>query len=190
MLAIGDLAVGFGEPDIALGVQALGGLVVDDAVGFQHRAAVVDLHVADGGDAVIGVVVIDLARLHEHLLLPGLVALDGDLGSSAAARAAAGTAVAVRERRRGREQAAARQRGEDGEAARRRRGGAAGALVDERKPPPPSPVLLVQQRNKPRQAPGKHRQPSRCHRVHQLGLAQILSHFRQDVKQKAQCHAT
>ena len=34
-LAVGDLAVGFGQPHIAFGVQALGGLVVDDPVGFE-----------------------------------------------------------------------------------------------------------------------------------------------------------
>ena len=79
-VAVGDLAVGFGQADIALRVQALAGLVVDHLVGFDRRAAVIDLHAADGGDAMIDVVVVDLARLHEHLLLPGLFALDGGLG--------------------------------------------------------------------------------------------------------------
>ena len=79
-LAVGDFAVLFGQPDIAFGVQTLGLLVVDDLVGFESRAAVIDLHVADGGDAIVGIVVVDLGRLHEHLLLPGLFALDGDLG--------------------------------------------------------------------------------------------------------------
>jgi hypothetical protein len=79
-LAVADLAVLLAEPDVAFGVQPLGGLVVDDLVGFDGVAAIVDLHAADGGDTVVGVVVIDLARLHEHLLLPGFVAVDGDLG--------------------------------------------------------------------------------------------------------------
>ena len=36
-LAVGDLAVRFGQPDVAFGVQALGVLVVDDLVGFERR---------------------------------------------------------------------------------------------------------------------------------------------------------
>ncbi len=69
-LAVGDLAIGLGEAHIAFRVQAFRGLVVDDAVGLEPRALVVDLHIAHRGDAVIGVVVIDLVRLHEHLCLP------------------------------------------------------------------------------------------------------------------------
>src|SRR5215510_2532925 len=49
-------------------MHALGLLVVDDAVGLERRAVVVDLNVADGRDAIIGVVVVDLVRAHEHLL--------------------------------------------------------------------------------------------------------------------------
>ena len=89
--AVGDLAVLFGEPDVAFGVQALGGLVVDHPVGFERRVAIIDLHVADGGDAVIDVVVVDLVRLHEHLLLlAGFVARDGNLAILAASAGWAG----------------------------------------------------------------------------------------------------
>ena len=79
-LAVRDLAVRFGQPDIAFRMQALGGLVVDDAVGLDLGPAIIHLHIADGGDAMVGVVVVDLLRAHEHLLLPGFICRDGDLG--------------------------------------------------------------------------------------------------------------
>ena len=46
-LAIRDLAVLFGQPDIAFGMQALAGLIVNDLVGLKGRAAIIDLHAAD-----------------------------------------------------------------------------------------------------------------------------------------------
>ena len=66
-LAVADLAVGLGQPRIAFSAQTLGFLVVDDLVRLEYGAVVVDLHIADGGDALVGVVVVDLPRLHEHL---------------------------------------------------------------------------------------------------------------------------
>jgi hypothetical protein len=38
------------------------------------------LDIANGGDATVGVVVINLVRLNEHLLLAGLLALERNLG--------------------------------------------------------------------------------------------------------------
>ena len=52
-LAIRDLAVGLGEPDVALRAQSLRFLIVCDLIGFDSRAAVIDLHVADRGNQVI-----------------------------------------------------------------------------------------------------------------------------------------
>ena len=66
-LAVHDLAVGFGEARIAFGAHALGVLLVDDLVGLQRGALVIDLDVADGEDAVVGVVVLQFVRAHEHL---------------------------------------------------------------------------------------------------------------------------
>ena len=43
---------------------------------------------------------------------------------------------------------------------------------------------------KPVRPPTAHGQPRRSDRMHQLGLAQILGYFRQDVEQKACAHAT
>src|SRR5262249_30505499 len=68
---VGDLAVGLGQPGVAFGPQPLGDLVVDDPVGLDGGPVVVDLHVADRGDAMVGVVVIDLVRLDEHLRVGG-----------------------------------------------------------------------------------------------------------------------
>ena len=70
----------FSEPDVTFGVQTLRLLIVNDAVGLQSGVAVIDLDVADGGNAVVGIVVVDLGRLNEHLLLPGLFALKSNLG--------------------------------------------------------------------------------------------------------------
>jgi hypothetical protein len=82
-LAIGDLAIGLGQPGIALGAQPLGLLVIDDLVGFDRGAVVIDLDVADRRDPLVVVVVVDLVRLDEHrpLLLLGQVAARGRLGS-------------------------------------------------------------------------------------------------------------
>ena len=74
-VGVHHLAVGLGETDVAFGVKAFGLLIVDDLVGLECRAVVVDLHVADGGDAVVVVVVIDLERLHEHLPVIGVLVL-------------------------------------------------------------------------------------------------------------------
>ena len=113
-VAVGDLAVLFGQPDIAFGVQALACFRRRSTLSAsQRRAAVIDLHVADGGDAMIGVVVVDLARLHEHLLLPGLFPLDGDLGFFR--RRPLRETQVLRERRRARKHAGADQQREDGD---------------------------------------------------------------------------
>ena len=102
-LAVADLAVRFGQPRIAFGAQPLGLLVVDDLVRLEHRAVVVDLHIADGRDALVGVVVVDLARLHEHLVFRRGGA-DGGLGRAGKVRfcAAAGSAIGSRRPRTGR----------------------------------------------------------------------------------------
>ena len=71
-LAMGDRAVALRQRDIAFGMQALGLLIVDHAVGFERRVAEVELHVADGRHALVAVVVIDLRGAHEHLLLPAI----------------------------------------------------------------------------------------------------------------------
>ena len=65
-LPVGDLAVGFGQPDIAARLQPLALLVVGYLVGFDGRAVVIDLNAAHGGDGVVGIVVADLRRLQEH----------------------------------------------------------------------------------------------------------------------------
>src|SRR5262249_2536196 len=62
-----DFAVGLAQPDVPFGAQALGLLVVDDFVRLEPRTAVVDLNVADGDDAVVRVVVVELVGLHQHL---------------------------------------------------------------------------------------------------------------------------
>ena len=65
-LAIRDLAVRLGQPDVALSAQPLGFLIVYDLIGFDCRAAVIELHAADRGNRIVGVVVSDLGRLYEH----------------------------------------------------------------------------------------------------------------------------
>src|SRR5262249_57397710 len=47
-LAGGDLAVGLAHPNVALGVQALCFLVVNDLVRLETRAVVINLDIADG----------------------------------------------------------------------------------------------------------------------------------------------
>jgi hypothetical protein len=44
-------------------------LVVDYLVGLDGGAAIIDLHIADGGNGIVGVVVSDLSRLNEHRLV-------------------------------------------------------------------------------------------------------------------------
>ena len=66
-VGVGDLTFRVGEADIALGMQALGLLVVDDLVSLDAGAVIEHLHVADRRHALIVVVVIDLGGLHEHL---------------------------------------------------------------------------------------------------------------------------
>ena len=66
-LGIDDLAVGLGEADITFGKHALGFLVVGDTLRFQHGAEIVDLDIADRVHALVGVVVMHLVRLNEHL---------------------------------------------------------------------------------------------------------------------------
>jgi hypothetical protein len=71
-VGIGDLAVGLGQPDVALGLHPLGGFVVDHPVGFDGGAGIINLHIANGRDALVVGVVVDLDRLQQHR---GLVAL-------------------------------------------------------------------------------------------------------------------
>ncbi len=110
-VAVGDFAVRLGQPDIALGVQALGLLVVDDPIRLERRAAIVDLHIADGGDALIAVVVIDLVGAHEHLIF-GILALHrlheatAGLHGRLRPRREIDHLALLRERRRGRQQGA------------------------------------------------------------------------------------
>ena len=66
-LAVNDLAIRLGEARIAFRAHALGTLLVDDAVGLERGALVVDLDVADREDAVVDVVVLQFVRAHEHL---------------------------------------------------------------------------------------------------------------------------
>ncbi len=71
-LAMGDRAVALRQRDVAFGMQALGLLIIDHPVGFERRVAEVELYVADRRHALVAVVVIDLRRAHEHLLLRAL----------------------------------------------------------------------------------------------------------------------
>ncbi len=76
-LADDHLAVGFGEPRIAFGTHPLRGLLVDDPVGLERRALVVDLDAAVREDAVVGVVVLQFVRPHHHLRVRvGLASLE------------------------------------------------------------------------------------------------------------------
>ncbi|MHC2789964.1 hypothetical protein ACVMBZ_009216 [Bradyrhizobium liaoningense] len=70
-LGIGDLAVGIRHADVAFGMKPLGLLVVDDPVGLDAGAVVEQLDVTDRGDARIVVVVVDLGRLNQHLVVVG-----------------------------------------------------------------------------------------------------------------------
>ena len=82
LFAVADLAVGLGQARIAFRMQSLAALVVDHLVGFDRRPVVVDLHIADGGNQFVGVVVPDLVGLNEHLpigVLLGDHALAGGL---------------------------------------------------------------------------------------------------------------
>src|SRR5262249_40212105 len=67
-------------PDVAFGVQTLRLLIVDDPVGLKRGVSVVDLDIANCGNAIVGIVVVDLVCLNEHLLLPGLFAFNGNRG--------------------------------------------------------------------------------------------------------------
>ena len=77
-LAIGYGAVRLGEPDVSFRVQTFRFLIIDHAVGFESGGAVIELHVAYGRNALVGVVVIDLLRTNEHLLLTGAGCRSGD----------------------------------------------------------------------------------------------------------------
>ncbi len=81
-LAVGDFAILLGEPDIPFGVKPFGFLIVDDPVCFEGRSSIIDLHIANRGNAVVCVVVVDLVRLNEHLLLSGFFPLQLNLGFS------------------------------------------------------------------------------------------------------------
>jgi hypothetical protein len=65
-LAVADRAVGFRQPGIALRVQTLGLAVVDDLVGLNGGAVVIDLNVADRRYQEVGVVVADLVGPDQH----------------------------------------------------------------------------------------------------------------------------
>ena len=65
-LGIDDGAVGLLDADIALRLERIGGLVVDDAVGKQRVVVVVDLDIAARDHAIAAVVVDELVRLQEH----------------------------------------------------------------------------------------------------------------------------
>src|SRR5262249_61159209 len=67
--AVSDRAVTFDQLYISFGMQALGFLIVDHPIGFERRIAEIKLHVADGRDALVGVVVVDLLAANEHLVL-------------------------------------------------------------------------------------------------------------------------
>jgi hypothetical protein len=89
LLAVADLAVGFGEPRVAFGMQALGALVVDHLVGFDRRAVVVDLDVAGRRHEIVGVVIANLVSLDEHLSVDALLlgeALARGLGAQLVAK--------------------------------------------------------------------------------------------------------
>ena len=94
-------------------MQTFGLLVVDDLVRFECGVAVINLHAADGGNAIIGVVVVNLVRLNEHLLLTGLFAVDCNLGFFQRRRAGRELQF-LRWRWRRRDQSAASQQAEDG----------------------------------------------------------------------------
>jgi hypothetical protein len=51
-------------------MQAFGFLIVDYAVRFERGRAVIQLHVAQRGDPLVRVVVVDHLGTDEHLLLP------------------------------------------------------------------------------------------------------------------------
>gem|GEM_PF-4560474 len=65
----GDGAVGLGQARIALGIDAARVAVIGDAVGLEHPALVVEVHVADSRNGVLVVVVDDLARLDDEVLV-------------------------------------------------------------------------------------------------------------------------
>ncbi len=92
-LAAGDHAT-LGQYDISLRMQALGLLVVDHPIGFEGRVAIVELYIADRRHAFVAVVVIDLGRPNEHLLL--LAFRLGRSGPVAAEKSASGRAMATR----------------------------------------------------------------------------------------------
>ena len=67
--AVSDRAVTVGQLYVSFGVQALGFLIVDHPIGFECGVAKIKLHIANGRDALVGVVVVDLVGANEHLLL-------------------------------------------------------------------------------------------------------------------------
>ena len=65
-LAVGDFPIRFGKPNIALHAQPLALLVLDDLIGLDGGAGIVNLQFADCGNRVVGVVVSDFGCLNEH----------------------------------------------------------------------------------------------------------------------------
>ncbi|MHC2947562.1 hypothetical protein ACVIJX_004710 [Bradyrhizobium diazoefficiens] len=70
-LGIGDLALGIRHADVAFGMEPLGLLVVGDLVSLDAGAVVEQLDVTDRRDPRIIVVVDDLGRLNQHLVVVG-----------------------------------------------------------------------------------------------------------------------
>ena len=108
-IGVEDLAVGVGQPHVAFGMQPLGLLVVDDLVGLERGAGIVDLHAADGGHPLVGVVVLDLVRRHQHLRVRVGPLLLQDLGRRARRRSPRRRAEELRIGRGGVEPAAERR---------------------------------------------------------------------------------
>ena len=65
-IGVGNPAVRLGDTYVAFRLHALGGLVVGHLVGLDGGAVLIDLHIADSGDALVVVVVMNLDRLQQH----------------------------------------------------------------------------------------------------------------------------
>ena len=178
---------GWVEPDVAFGVQALGLLVVDHPVGFERRAPIVDLHIADRGDALVGIVVVDLLGANEHLLLgrPARRIAAGRcrrlLGRAGGKATSSPWASAGRASTRLRAQATSDAANADGAPAQR--GGS--ALVVDRAGGRHHPSSWYSKRDKPRHATHERQASAAATPAASAGLAQIPGDLGQDVEQKA-----
>ena len=73
--SIGDGAVALGQLRVTLSKYTFGRLVVDDPVGLQHAALIINLNVADRCDRILVAVVLHLAGVNQHpVLLAGFAA--------------------------------------------------------------------------------------------------------------------